>query len=309
MSILYSILIADFITVFVITIPWFRTFTWHRYNPPFIKKIMLYGAPLMVVEFMQIAHAFIDRFLINYFMGAEHVALYSAPYSIAEIISAILLGSVSTALVPIYMGIWNSGEKERTAEFLSTVSDYFLLFFPVFIMGSYIVSGPVMNILATDKYADRAYILPIALTGLLVFSSTFIYSAGLKFKKSQNKVMQYVFESLILNVFLNIVFIEPFGIVASAWSTVVSYLWMSIRYYYASKEILKIHINIGYLFRGLLIAMIVYLCIYLLGFDENAIIDLLVNLFSSVIIGLLLFYLLDGAIQKKVNELFSSSFR
>jgi O-antigen/teichoic acid export membrane protein len=260
-SVLYSMLVADaFVTLFL-TIIWIRKIHFFKIDVRLIKRLVYYGAPLMIVEFLQISHAFIDRFLIEYFLGPEQVAAYVAPYSIADIISGVIFGAIATALVPIYMGLWKENKKKEVSIFLTEVSNYFLLFFPIIITGSYLVSVPLMTLLASEKYSDSAFIMPITLAGIAIFSSTFIYSAGLRLKSSQASVVIYVFESLVINFLLNYLFINKYGILASAWSTVVSYLWMSFRYYNASSKILNIDINLGYFLKGLFLSVFIYLFI------------------------------------------------
>lgn len=301
--IIYSLLISEFLVVMIISGIRLNRFNFKNIDKEILRKVLYYGFPLMLVEVMQIGHAFIDRFLINYFLGAESVALYSAPYSIAEIISTILMGSIASALIPIYMKLWNDNKKNEVEEFLTTVSDYFLLFFPVLIVGGYIISAPLMSILASEKYSESAFILPIALCGIAIFSSTFIYSAGLRVRASQSKLMIYVFESLIINIVLNSLFISEYGIYASAYSTVISYLWMSLRYYFSAKKILVIRFNINFLIRGIFAACLLYLVAKALGKDGTSIIDLVYNIGLCFIAGIIFILLLDKTLRNQLKRI------
>lgn len=304
-NILYAILISEIIFVLAISI-----YRKHRiktivYKSPLTKKILIYSFPLMIVEILQIAHAFIDRFLINYYLDAEAVAYYSAPYSIADIISSVLLGSIATALIPIYMRLWNDNKKEQVEELLTTVSDYFLLFFPIVIVGGYLVSEPLMYLLASDKYVESAHILPIALAGIAIFSSTFIYSAGLRLKSSQKITMLYVFESLLLNIFLNILLIEIYGIYGSAFSTVASYLWMSIRFYFKSMDVLKIEFNFFQILKGGAVSVVMYTASILLVEDIEGYLGLIYQVLVAGSVSLIFVVFIDKRIRSKVIDIVS----
>jgi O-antigen/teichoic acid export membrane protein len=294
LSVFYSIVISDIIFSLLLSIYWFNSFEWNSFDPAIMKKMILYGMPLMIVEFMQVSHAFIDRFIIEYFLNLESVAAYSAPYSIADIISNLIFGALATALVPIYMELWNKGRKAETEAFLTDVSNYFLLFLPIIITGTYVVSIPLMSILASDSYAESAYILPVALLGIAIFSSTFIYSAGLKFKYSQVRIILYVFESLVINIVLNILLVKDYGILASAISTVISYFWMSFRYFMASKKVLEIKFNVGYFFKGVAVSVFMYLILMEISSTDNNILDVLYLSLIGIFVSSIFLFLIDG---------------
>lgn len=305
LSVLYSLLLTELLLVIALLILWLKPIQFTELNKPLIKKLLIYGLPLMVVEFLQIAHAFIDRFMIEYYLGTEMVASYVAPYSMADMISNILFGAMATALVPIYMALWKEGKKQEVADFISDVSDYFLLLFPVIITGAYLISEPLMMLLASEKYKSSSYILPIALAGIAIFSSTFIYSAGLRLKTTQTKVVRFVFESLIINILLNYIFIKQYGILASALSTIVSYLWMSIRYYYASSEVIKIKVNFNYLLKGGVISLLMFLCLDNIFLGEEPLIILLLTLIIGGGVGLGLLYVFDSKLRMGVATILS----
>jgi len=275
LSVFYSIVFADILFSLLIGFVWIKRVKWGSIDFGLIRNLAFYGFPLMVVEFMQVSHAFADRFIIEYYLNAKSVAEYSAPYSIADIISSVIFGAMATALVPIYIGLWNEGKKKETEVFLTQISNYFLLFLPIIITGTYVISIPLMSLLASNAYAESAFILPVALAGVAIFSSTFIYSAGLKLKTSQVKVIIYVFESLVLNVVLNIAFVNEYGILASALSTIASYLWMSFRYFLASQKVLTIKFNYVYFLKGATVSFFMYFMLINIGTLGSDILNLL----------------------------------
>ena len=128
-SVLLSVLLSDVLVLFFVIAKWINIFEFTFPTKSNIQLVMLYGFPLMLAEMLQMAHAFSDRFLIEYYLGIAEVASYVAPYSISKIISDVVFGGVATALVPIYMSLWKAGDIEGTKRFLNKVSDYYLLIF------------------------------------------------------------------------------------------------------------------------------------------------------------------------------------
>lgn len=307
LSVFYSIVFTDILFSLLISFLWIKRVKWGSIDFSLVRNLTFYGFPLMVVEFMQVSHAFVDRFIIEYYLNAKSVAEYSAPYSIADIISSVIFGAIATALVPIYIGLWNDGKKKETELFLTQVSNYFLLLLPIIITGTYVVSKPLMSVLASDTYAESAFILPVALAGIAIFSSTFIYSAGLKLKTSQIKVVVYVFESLVLNIILNISFVNEYGILASALSTIVSYFWMSFRYFLASQKIITIKFNYVYFLKGVLVSFFMYLTLINIGTVGSDIFKLLYYSIVGLVSGCAFLCVVDRNLRALVIKYFPFS--
>lgn len=292
-SVLLSLLIVDAMFAALIFLKWTSSFNVVKPKITTVRTLFLYGSPLMLAELIQMAHAFIDRFLIEYYFDLERVAAYVAPYSMSKIISDIIFGGLAVAIVPIYMGLWNRKEYEQTSQLLSKTSDYFLLIFPIAVGGLYLISDSLISIAASDKYSETAYIMPIVFLGVGMFASTFIYSAGLRIKKNQSKILQYVTESLILNVVLNILFLEEYGIHVSAWATVCSYFWMSLRYFFASRTIINISFNWNSLLLGSFIALVL------------VVIESAIFVFDIQLLNLIIRLLIGGAISVVMLFIFS----
>ncbi len=283
-SVIISILVADVIVLLLISTKFFKDFPLTFVDKKSIRLVVVYGFPLMLVEVLQIGHAFTDRFLINYYLDIESVAMYSAPHAISKILSDVIFGGVATALVPIYLGMWKNEQFDMAKLFINKVSDYFLYIFPISVAGLYMISEPLMSLLASDKYIESAYVLPITFLAVGLFASTFIYSAGLKIKKNQFAIFQYVFESMLINLLLNILFIDQFGMLAAAWTTVVSYFWMCLRFYLSSKEIIDIKFNFKNLACGVLVAIVMLLIDSYLPDITNVVVDIFLKVFISLFI-------------------------
>ena len=304
-SVVFSILVTDLLLMFIVFKRFVLDVTFLKPNVELIKKVSIYGFPLMLVEVLQIGHAFTDRFIINYFLDSKSVAMYVAPHSISRIISDVIFGGVATALVPIYMGMWKEEEFDNAKKFINKISDYFLYIFPISVAGLYVISEPLMSILASEKYSESSYILPITFLGVGLFASTFIYSAGLKIKKNQFKLLQFVFESLIINLVLNFIFIKKYGIAAAAWTTVLSYLWMTIRFYIESKPVIEVNINTKYLLYGVLVSLLMIFMDYYFIDIETGIYDIMVTVFLGIILASFVLLKLSSELReiifKKLN--------
>ena len=268
----YAILSADLILCLCIVFLMYKRgifngFDMEKVNKVHIKTIVIFGLPMMGYELSKMVHAFIDRFFIDFFLGSRALGLYTVPYNMAMIIGGLLLSGLATAVVPHYLSIWKEQGKQATEKTLSEINDYLLLLSPAIITGLYLISEPLISLLTTPEYVSFAFLLPIIATGVILSNSSILYAAGMQINKNSRGIFQYVFESMMINIVLNILAIPIFGIVAAAVNTVISYSWMAMRFHFKSRQTLKITFNFWVLVRSSLYSLAMYLVVIQINFD------------------------------------------
>ncbi|MFK5949581.1 MAG: oligosaccharide flippase family protein [Methylococcales bacterium] len=301
-SFLKSLIIADIIFI-IFVISWslhkgyFKKFDTKRINKNTLETMLLFGIPMFGYEISNMVHAFIDRYMIEYFLGIEYLGLYSASYNMSTIISELIFGGLVIAVVPIYLRTWKEKGREETEILLSNVIRILLLLTPSIIVGLYVVSKPLLGVLATDDYKESAYLIPIITLGTLFFTSSAIYAAGLQIKKDSKKLFHIVLESTSINIVLNYLFISEYGLIAAALNTVISYLWMAIRFYFESRKILHVHFDLNTLLRSLCYAFLMYLALFSIEFETDT-----YTLLARILIGTVLFTTLAYIFEKELRE-------
>jgi len=244
-----AVLIADILLTLFLMIWCIQKKILTSFNPKSFElgiliSVVAFGLPMLGTEAANMFHAFIDRYLISFYLGQQDLGIYSASYNMANIICKTLVGGLIIAIVPVYLKVWKEKGKLETEKLLSTINTFYLLLAPPIIGGLYIISKPLLILLATEEYATAHHLLPIIATGVLLFSTNVIFAAGLQIEKKPKRILQFVLESLIINSTLNIIFIPKYGITAASLITVLSYLWMSIRLGIEGRKILTTTFNI-----------------------------------------------------------------
>lgn len=258
---LYATLIAEilftvFITVWCLRVKLFSGFSFKNTDNRVIAALIAFAIPMMGFEIANMVHAFIDRFFIEIFLSKKDLGLYSAPYNMTTIINSVVLGGITTAIVPAYLNTWSKEGREATESLLSSITSLFLLFLPAVIAGLYCVGEPLLGFLATDEYKQYAYLIPIISAGVFLHGTNVIFAAGLQINKDSKKMFRYVVESMIINIILNLIFIPMFGIISAAIVTLVSYLWMSFRYFNAGSKIVTIRLRWGLFARAIIYSLV-----------------------------------------------------
>ncbi|MGI1678189.1 MAG: oligosaccharide flippase family protein [Cellvibrionaceae bacterium] len=286
-TLLAEILFTILITFWCLKVRLFKGFSFSATDKTVMTTLIAFAIPMMGFEIANMVHAFIDRFFIEIFLSKKDLGLYSAPYNMATIINSVVLGGITTAIVPVYLKTWSSEGKKATESLLSTITSLFLLFLPAVIAGLYCVGEPLIGFLATDEYKQYAFLLPIIASGVFLHGANVIFAAGLQINKNSKKMLQYVVESMLINTALNFIFIPIFGIVAAAVITLISYLWMSLRYYRAGSKIISIQLNWSLFARAIAYASIMIIVTMQIQLKSD-----LLLLVSRAVTGALIFSLL-----------------
>ena len=298
---IYSILLAD-IVLTVIILGWcyqkniLTSFKVKHLNMGLITASLAFSIPMFGNEIAHMLHAFIDRYFIEYFISREALGIYSASYNMANIISSTLVGGLSIALVPIYLSTWKEQGLEATRKLLSDVNRIYLLLSPGIIAGLYLVSEPLLIILATSEYAEFSYLLPVISSGIFLFSTNVIYAAGLQIEKKPKKLFQFVLESAGINILFNYIFIPIYGIKAAAFITVISYLWMTVRMYREGRKVIDIGFDYKLFIRSIVYSLVMIEIVSLVEVESK-----LVYLILCVLLGAFIYSSLILLVERNVR--------
>lgn len=175
-----------------------------------------------------------DRIMINNMVGAEQAAIYSLAYSVSMTLQ-IVKDAIRDALLPwIYKKIKEGSHKEIRDVvniiliFISLISFLFIAFAPEVVM-----------IMGSDKYYEAIWIMPPVATSLYfmflynVFSSIEFYYEKTKYAMAASVV------SALLNIILNLIFINIFGYMAAGYTTLFCYVALAVSHYFMAKSVLK----------------------------------------------------------------------
>jgi len=296
-SFIYAVLLANililiFTLILTSKLNIFKNVSMNKINPEVYRAILLFGLPLFGLEIIAMFHAYIDRFLIQYFMGNHSLGYYSAHYNMANMISDLVVGGLMLAIVPAYMAIWNQDGKEKTEHFLNNIISIFLLLFPVLISSLYVISKELFIVFATAEYAEFSYLLPTIAIGVIINASSPIYSSGLKLKKQGLTMLYAVIISTILNTTLNILFIPIYGLIAAAWSTTISFTLVCIIISFAGRKTIKLTFNFKCFIRGIVYSIAFVALCQFISF-ESAFEQLLLRVLFGLFFFLCIFMLFE----------------
>ena len=266
------------------------------------KSLLIYGLPFYAWELSSWMHAFSDRFLIQYYLDSEQVGLYSVPHRLSTITQEVVTGGIAIAITPIFLRYWREEGNEKVSYFLYQCSQIFMAIFPFLILASFSYSETIILILANEKYTPYALVFPISLLGLLLASFTFIYGAGMTIAKDSKSLFRFTFESVLINIAVNLLLIPELGPIAAAWSTLISNSWLLFRIFNKSKNYLYIGIPLKQSVINIACGALVYLIVHQISFDSG-VIGLLVSGLIALLLYIIFIYVFNHQLRNIVNVL------
>ena len=207
------------------------------------RHSVAFGVPLIAYELAGLVLGAGDRFLVRHYLGGQALGLYSVAYGLSSYINEILITPLNLALIPIYMRLWASEGRARTAEFLSSGLDLFVMAAVGLLAGACALSRDGILLLASPKYRGADSLIPLLVAGLLVYTSGAFLSAGLLIQKRTITMAKLLLAAAAANVGLNIFLLPRMGLQAAALVLFVSYVFCMLLLGRASFRVLPLRVD------------------------------------------------------------------
>lgn len=221
------------------------------------------GFPLVLSYVVDFILSGSDRYVIAILISTTAVGYYSPAYTLGSLV--ILFPKVfGVVLPPLLSRATDKGRVNEVKVLVNYSIKFFLLIAIPFIVGSYVLSRPLLELLANREVANAAYLAtPIIATGILFYGLNLILS-NILFVRLKTKVMFGITAlSAVLNLILNILLIYIFrNILVAAVTTLVSYLVSFIVLNVKIKKYLEVDYNLRVVLKCLLSSVFMGFILY-----------------------------------------------
>nr|WP_240910107.1 oligosaccharide flippase family protein [Desulfopila sp. IMCC35008] len=296
--------ISEFI-IFTVLVFWFFNnyrVSLGQVSLELIRKLILFGLPLLFTELAYMLLTYTDRYMILYYHGEQELGIYSVGYNLAMYVANMLTFSVSYAIVPLYVKIYTEQGRRETEKFLEDSFYYLMVLIIPVCFGYAAVNKDLFIILATNKYVEAATFSPIIVVATVVFGMNTMLNAGLYLHKKSLKILLIITIGMVLNVLCNIVLLPKFNVMGAAISTLISCVATSILTVIWSFRYLVIRLKVGVIYH-LFFSTIMYFTVSYINL-ENIYISLMVKiLYGCVLISSTILYR-ENEIRAKIMKIF-----
>lgn len=259
-------------------------------NFTYIKFALKINLPITIHSLAKHILDVSDRTMITKLIGDEAAGIYGTLYSISSIV-LILWNAINASLIPYVF----DKIKNNEGRILKYVLFGVLLLFSIMSIGIAIVAPEVVRLLATEQYYKNVNIIPPIAAGIYLTALYTIFSNILLYYKQSVLIMLSTCIAAIVNIVLNYVFIPKIGMVAASYTTLISYILLTVILFIVLVKKKELPFAFGALI-GL--SIITVTCTILLGF----LYDMTIIRYSIVgivcVIGILF--------RKKIYELYKT---
>ena len=255
MAPLYGSMFSFMISFFILFFIKIREIT-IVFNEIFIKKIFVFGIQVAISSLFFYLLDYIDRFIMKELLPMSDVGIYSLGYRIAAVINTLIILPFSYVWAPIRMEYANNKNNE---DFVKMVFSYFSLIGFMFIVFFILFTESILPIFIQNAdFYEASRVIPLVMLGLFFYSYQNIIDFGIYLHQ---KVHYYIIVSLliiVLNVTLNFWLLPKFGLISSAYITIISYLFSSTLIYIISNRYYKLKLE----WKKLVILILLLITIY-----------------------------------------------
>ncbi len=250
-AILNSLILSNFF-VSVLSLIFLRNSFVKVFRFDLLKKLLAFSLPLVPSSVLVFVSLYIDRYMINYFLGLDNVGIYSVGIKLASA-TALLMVGFQMAITPL---VYKHYKKPETRDSLSLIFRYFVILSLVFFTTFSLFSNEVV-VLLTDPDFHKAQIVIPSLVLAFLFSHMYVFLPGITIKKKTHIILFINLVAAIFNIFLNILLIPVLGILGAAFATTFGYFIGFLLYIFYSQKLYYVTHNWKKYILNFLLALII----------------------------------------------------
>jgi O-antigen/teichoic acid export membrane protein len=269
-SFIYVRLLSVVVAIGLLYVWYSMEFGWDK---PKIKvnaiiPILKQSIPFALITVLFSFNERVDQVLVERVLGDFASGLYAGAYRWLDVFMMYLW-----LILPMFFAKFARFKDDQLTLNKTFEQGHVLAFVPISMVAGFIFIYPEklfilfkhssVNDIATMTMLLKVLFIAALLHGVFALYSTLLTSVGYEKKTS---IM--IFVSVCMNVALNLIFMPYYGVVASAWATVFSALFLSLTYVYLILKHRVVEIPYGLVFKMILtfvLFMIIYYALFLFG--------------------------------------------
>ncbi len=222
-----------------------------RIDRHLLKKMLAYGLPIMVGTLAYITNENLDKLLLRDVIGDSQMGVYAACYKLGVFMTLYVM-AFRLGAEPFF---FNEASKENAKQTYATIMKWFTVIGALFML---VVVGfidfPASLLLARPEYFDALAIVPIILLANLFLGIYHNLSVWYKLTDRTKFGMYFSLVGALITIGLNLLLIEKYGYMASAWATLAAYGLMCLISYFYGKKYYKVPYRVDQISLYLLLA-------------------------------------------------------
>jgi O-antigen/teichoic acid export membrane protein len=285
-GILYSYLISEALT-FILLLPSMISQMNHSFDKKIVSVSLNFGIPLIFGSLAMMLLNVSDRYIIKYYIDYATVGLYDLGYRIAGVLNMFLIMPFTLTLIPFaYKQYGQEGDKRYYTKIMTYMT--FILVWAG--LGLSLFGKEIIKVFAFNpKYWDSYVVVPVVVFSYIFFGMRIVASLGMFLTKNTKYVAYTTTIASLFNIGLNFWWIPKFGMMAAAYSTLISFILLYLITCYYSNKFYKIPFENSKLALSIITGVILYLLSMFVK-DSGLLIRISAKSFSLLVFPFILYF-------------------
>ena len=214
--------------------------------------MLTYGIPIMISSLAYVTNENLDKLLLSKYLGKEQMGIYAACYKLGVFMSLYIM-AFKMGAEPFFFNQAKEANAKRT---YARILNWFIIFgalFMIIIVG--FIDQFAMLLLGKPEYFQALEIVPVILLANLFLGIYYNLSVWFKLTDRTRYGMYFSILGALITIGLNIIYIPIIGYMASAWATLITYLFIASLSYFYGKKYYRIPYSIKKIFLTLSITI------------------------------------------------------
>lgn len=164
-----------------------------------------------------------DRIMITKLVNTSATAIYSLSYTVAASV-LILWNAIDAAYAPWIYQKMDEKEYKR----INKRGEEVVLIFALFTVIVALFAPEIIRILGPEEYHEGVYLIPVVVAGVFFTAVFSLYMRVELYLKKTKTIMLATTLAALMNIVLNYIFINLYGYMAAAYTTLACYVLLAI---------------------------------------------------------------------------------
>jgi len=191
------------------------------YDWEFFKEILKRAWPIGVSIMLGMLYFKMDTVILSWYYSQTEVGIYGASYRILEVLNSLPYLFIGLIL-PVLNAAWSEGNHERFQRVLQKAWDFsWILIWPM-IIGGFLLSDQIINLIVGRDFAAAGPILQILLIAVGALFIGQLFTGAVIALNKQKLMLRYYLLVTVVALMGYFIFIPRFSYWGAAWMTVAA---------------------------------------------------------------------------------------
>jgi O-antigen/teichoic acid export membrane protein len=200
-------------------------------------KMLKYGIPLIPASLSAFIYISFNRYILQHYSNLHEVGLYNLGFQFGMIINVMLVIPIAFVWPAMYLSV---KEQKSAKDFYSRVLTYIAFIGLFLFLGVALLSREVIALVSNEEYWMAYTIIPLIALSYTFLAVQAILNVGVGIKRKTKHVTLYTFVGAVTNLVLSFLLIPDYGMMGTAYATLISFIVMLVMVYFINQRLYKI---------------------------------------------------------------------